>query len=522
MLLFILFLYKLMLYQKFYDIFSDKIDSLIYDLVSKKMKELGDLSLDKKKIVDIFTGFDFIPIIEKINQKFYTEKEMRNLLKQKKFLRRKKFYFVYKYYPNQLRFVALEILLLRHENYNYQVIYKFYKELLDFEELSLKKYSLFSNEVKRVIFNTNFIKVLEEVWKILYSPAILFYLFDIESMKFVKRFLSNFLKAINIIKNYKEFDGFFENIPFDIGDVFRKLYSLLPDYNDYSITYLEYINIQNNQNEIFFRKKIINKLISLFFIDLFFRLFDLIPKYVNSGLESVYSFDNVFDRYDPDEIRSSDKDFAYAKKVDKYVPFFRLKNNNLFLLAPYDWAFKLKELHEYIDYFLKGYSGIYDLKVFYFDTLVYDFFSYVVVYFYDYLNYLLSFSEINEFVKKFCANNHVSFDLFTKFESLFSKFVFDFGYKREEKYKGLIARVMYYLLRKERKLPNPLELFVGSRDFFSLEPIKLFLKKRGQIGLSRWVLKTKLLANLNIFSSNWKQQLLIRKPNESKKAIRIF
>ncbi|MCS7122975.1 MAG: hypothetical protein RMJ17_00120 [Candidatus Aenigmarchaeota archaeon] len=467
-----------MFYQKLYDTFNDKLDNLVYEKVLKEFSELGYSPKNKEEVVKIFAGFDFMPLVEKIYQTSYVEKKLNDEIKKNNPLASKVATDIdYETIATCAKIWILEAIMT---NYEYDYYTQFILYFYDFV-------------IVKIYYDEKPIKDFQKEFSLFWENVpYLLYFFEVEKVILIRTVLLKLLMKFNLFKS-------------DIPDLAEKMKLIMEIYNslpkqDIKTSYYEYIKNQNNQKELELRKKIINKVVSIFFIDLFNAYIKLVinifkNKLNTSSLKEIYSSENIAQFHSPDFSISEDSVFFDIFSRVSYFARATVNKKGLFFLIPYELALNLKYLFD----FILNDNKFKDLNNFnkkfqntYFMTVVKEFLVYIVNTFYDYWVYLLSFPEVYEIVEDVFRHNRVPLEAFSSLKNLFLRFIMNYP-------KHVPARNYYLNVLSSSDVSWPFD------HSFPFEFVEKFFGTRSHLSFYKLNFKIIGTASLSDFSKAWKE-----------------
>ncbi|MCS7123432.1 MAG: hypothetical protein RMJ17_02560 [Candidatus Aenigmarchaeota archaeon] len=366
-----------MIYESFYEFFLEKIER---DVSWKLFENLFSIvSSDytpehKEKLLKIFSNFDFYPLIEKIKKETYTEKYftdwMRKIGLDKK--------------VNSTHGVDISPILRNFQNVFIDVFiflissFGFYfSEIIYIRDLKSRRVNW-----ELIPENSgNFAKILDNIA----YPGTLLYLLEFEPIGFVKNVLNLFSSIREFMfssRKYKEKLLYPEKLV-KVDKFFQKILSYFPQDEQYTnMSYYQHILKVGNESEVAFRRKILNKMLTITFIGI-----------MSKWIESLSNVVNVEDN-------SLEIHFLFNIHMFKNFSFEDLffKDNDLFVFAPFKLGYFFKDMPiSFLSYGL-DFSGIDISRITELieNILSIEFLTYVLNYFYAYAKRVFS----DEFVKQ--------------------------------------------------------------------------------------------------------------------------
>ncbi|MCS7123060.1 MAG: hypothetical protein RMJ17_00575, partial [Candidatus Aenigmarchaeota archaeon] len=464
------------LYDKKFDsytyFFSFRVSNIL-EYLGGGFKQLAkNCSSNRQECINIFASFDFTPLIDKINKfkrKFYTEKFLRKqILPSFSQSIQEEALFLYYREASQAFLDVMKLLFASRPNdndklwENLDLMLSSVQRLKELEEMKLSGrpyYNKWGNP--KVTLEDEYRWKLENLIS-LFSPV-----FKDPSYNFVYLLETWKIKDIIDVLEWnlyisREFKNVLEGrigtqIFNTITERIKKWYDFFSNLKGFEeVTYSEYIAEVNDQEELFFRKKWVSALSSLFFVELFeIWIYFVKSVFANSWIPLISR--------------------KLWKIVRKWSNFDEKKSLMIMLLSLCRQLERLKFMFSSSFFWGKiDESRVTAMK----DAVIAELFVHIVNYFFDYAKYLLSLPEIrNEVIKIFK------------------------GYKVPENYIDNPEYVLYYYLDN-----------TGFKEFnneaLQIKYLPRYLLpsnfRKGVLFFKKLIeRKMKSLLNLEKFASNW-------------------
>ncbi|MCS7123433.1 MAG: hypothetical protein RMJ17_02565 [Candidatus Aenigmarchaeota archaeon] len=253
-----------MVYRLFYELYNKQIErdinrSLFNDFLNDYFGYVGTTlgKEEKKKIREDLKGFKFYSLIDSLWKEKYTEKYLLSWIEER--MQRYELYF------RRIPYSLLKEHLVEVFGEQKRKYFLFF--LGDYSVLKNEVFKYIDREVDELKFDPSSRSISFFKYDVdnISPPSVLLYFLEFKTIKKVKEILLYFLDVLRFLLSKNELQDFSKWK--QVQDNTEKLLNLFPNEDKYQDqTYYDYVRSMNYNEEISFRKRIINKMVLRTFI----------------------------------------------------------------------------------------------------------------------------------------------------------------------------------------------------------------------------------------------------------------
>ncbi|MCS7123058.1 MAG: hypothetical protein RMJ17_00565 [Candidatus Aenigmarchaeota archaeon] len=374
-------------YRTYFDFYSSFIDSFVHNKIFSFLKELN-FSLDDLEVVfNALEGFDFVSVFDRTKQELYLTTALEEAVKSKLPVEEQNRVISFYHFITERTHDEIMKFLLANMGWGDSPTYyvsKIVSAVEDVDRLPSENEFLDDSiaDLGEELKVSSFLKE---------DPLLLILLFETETVENIRKTLFCWFVAIKKRleqKNKKYWSKVLRNI--------QDWFNFLSQHMDWgTLQYLEYIIKSNEKEELFYRKKVINKFVSVTFIELFVTWVNFLKSY-------NFSSENIIDWQDSWHI------IGYWKKK---------RFNNSLMLIHFTLANTLQTLEEYLQ--SPSFYNEIEINRYFLQSFVHiELLVYIVNHFFQFSSYLLSIPQIKDKVMRYGEQNTM-FERFLSFPNQF-------------------------------------------------------------------------------------------------------